>query len=50
MSFGEENFDSVLAVVKEYIFNLWEVRKDCMEALLSLSFDPRLGIQVSYEN
>ena len=40
-----ENFDSMPALVKEYIIDLWEVRKVKLYALLSLSLSPRLGIR-----
>ena len=39
-----ENFDSMPALVKEYIIDLWEVRKVKLYALLSLSLSPWLGI------
>ena len=41
-----ENFDSMFALVKEYIIDLWKVRKDMENhALPSLSLSPQLGIR-----
>ena len=39
-----ENFDALLALVKEHIINLWEIRK-VNHAVPSFSLSPRLGIQ-----
>ena len=43
-----ENFDALLALVKEYIINLWEVRKVKLygePCSPSFSLSPRLGIR-----
>ena len=43
----EKNFKSLLFLVKEYIVDVWEVRKYCMamtHALVIFSLSPRLGI------